>query len=101
MPKFRLAETARQDLIDIAQYGDERFGIRQSDRYRDQLKQRFQLLAARPLFYPAVDHIRTGYRRSVCGVHSIYYRIDGDAVEIMRILGRQDPAQNIPNDTNH
>jgi toxin ParE1/3/4 len=40
--------------------------------------------------YQAVDDIREGYRRSVCGVDSIYYRVDGDIVEIMAILGQQD-----------
>jgi toxin ParE1/3/4 len=40
--------------------------------------------------YPAVDDIREGYRRSVCGVDSIYYRIEGETVEIMAIIGRQD-----------
>lgn len=39
---------------------------------------------------PAVDDIRPGYRRSVCGVDSIYYRVVGDVVEIIRILGQQD-----------
>ena len=33
---------------------------------------------------------RTGYRRSVSGVDSIYYRIGNDVVEIMAILGSQD-----------
>ncbi|NOX50018.1 MAG: type II toxin-antitoxin system RelE/ParE family toxin [Gammaproteobacteria bacterium] len=49
----------------IAHYGDENFGIAQSDYYRDQLKQRFSLLAEQPFLYPAVDHIQEGYRRSV------------------------------------
>jgi toxin ParE1/3/4 len=40
--------------------------------------------------YQTVDDIREGYRRSVCGVDSIYYRIVGDTVEIMCILGQQD-----------
>ena len=75
MRKYRLVEAAKEDLISIAQYGDEHFGVAQSNRYRDQLKQRFSVLAETPLLYPAVDHIRDGYRRSVCGVHSIYYRI--------------------------
>jgi len=48
------------------------------------------LLAERPLSYPAVDDIRVGYRRSVCGADSIYYRIEGEAVEIMAIIGQQD-----------
>jgi toxin ParE1/3/4 len=41
------------------------------------------------LLYPAVDDLRKGYRRSICGVDSIYYRVHGDTVEIMSILGRQ------------
>ena len=45
---------------------------------------------AEPYLYQAVDYIREGYRRSVCGVDSIYYRVAGDTVEIMNILGRQD-----------
>jgi len=79
-------------LIEIAQYGDDRYGVEQSNRYRDQLKQRFSVLAHQPLLYPAVDYIREGYRRSVCGVHSIYYRVEGGTVEIIRILKQQDPA---------
>ena len=67
-----LFRSAEEDLIEIAQYGDEHFGIAQSDRYREQLKKRFSQLAAHPLRYAAVDHIYSGYRRSVCGAHSIY-----------------------------
>lgn len=91
MRKYRLSEAAKEDLIAIAQYGDEHFGVAQSNRYRDQFEQQFSVLAEQPELYPTVDHIREGYRRSVCGVHSIYYRIEGQGVEIMRVLGRQDP----------
>jgi len=43
-----------------------------------------------PILYQAVDEIREGYRRSVRGIDSIYYRVDGDTVEIMAIFGQQD-----------
>jgi len=88
--KYRLSKLAEADLLEIAIYGDEQFGEEQSDRYREQLKQRFLLLAEQPYLFPAVDDIREGYRRSVCGVHSIYYRLDVESVEIMHIVGRQD-----------
>ncbi|MBL4583357.1 MAG: type II toxin-antitoxin system RelE/ParE family toxin [Pseudomonadales bacterium] len=52
--------------------------------------QRFEELAEAPYQYQAVDHIREGYRRSVCGADSIYYRVNINTVEIMRILGKQD-----------
>jgi len=89
MSKYRISKHAREDLIAIAQYGDDRYGIQASDAYRDKLIKRFEALAEKPLRYPPVDHIREGYRRSVCGVNSIYFRVDGDDIEIMRILGRQ------------
>jgi toxin ParE1/3/4 len=43
--------------------------------------------------YPAVDDIREGYRRSVCGVDSIAFRIVDGTVEIITILGQQDVEQ--------
>jgi toxin ParE1/3/4 len=92
MRKYRLAKRAEDDLIAIAQYGDEHFGVAQSNRYRNKLKQRFSVLAELPQLYPAVEHIRPGYHRSVCGAHSIYYRVEADGVEIIRILKHQDPS---------
>ena len=94
--ELRLAPAAERDLINIALYGMEQFGIEQSEQYRDKLKQRFLELAEAPLMYPAVDDLREGYRRSVCGVHSIYYRIYADYVEIVRVLGRQNTTIEMP-----
>lgn len=92
MPDYRLSGAAAEDLKGIAKYGDEHFGVAQSNRYRDRLKQRFSALAAYPMHAPAVEHIYTGYRRSVCGVHAIYYRIDPGEIVIVRILRSQDPS---------
>ena len=61
-----------------------------ADKYINDLFDRFEELAAQPLLYPSIKHIREGYRKSVCGVDIIYYRVNDDAVEIMSILGRQD-----------
>ena len=54
------------------------------------MMQRFAKLAEQPKLYPTVDHIRAGYRRSVYGSHSIYYRIESQGIVIVRILGQQD-----------
>jgi toxin ParE1/3/4 len=95
MAKYRLSKAAEEDLINIAQYGDDQFGVAQSDMYREELKRRFSVLAESPELFASVDHIRVGYRRSVCGVHSIYYHIEGQDVEIVRVLGRQDPEKQL------
>ena len=42
------------------------------------------MLAETPLLYQEVSEIREGYRRSACREHAIYYRLDGDDVEITR-----------------
>ena len=50
----------------------------------------YKLTAEQPLLCPPAENIRQSYRRSVCGVDNIYYRINGRTVEIIAIMGRQD-----------
>lgn len=90
MGRYKLNKDAEADLVRIHQRGVREFGEVQADQYFHEFFRRFEELARNPLLYPAVDNIRAGYRRSVCGVDSIYYRISGEDVEIMRIIGRQD-----------
>jgi len=52
--------------------------------------ERFEMLAEQPLAYPDVDEIRVSYRRSVCRADSIYYRVTGDSLAVMAIIGQQD-----------
>jgi toxin ParE1/3/4 len=77
------------DLAHIYWRGVKAFGVRQAEHYYETLFQRFREIAEAPYKYQTVDHIREGYRRSVCGIDSIYYRVNGDMVAIMRVLGRQ------------
>ncbi|TPE50334.1 type II toxin-antitoxin system RelE/ParE family toxin [Maribrevibacterium harenarium] len=51
MTNYRLSPAAEQDLIEIAVFGIEQFGIAQAERYRDKLQQRFQQLAEKPHHY--------------------------------------------------
>ena len=67
-----------------------KWGEALADKYYNDLFDRFEQLAQQPYLYQPVDYIRKGYRRSVCGVDSIYYRIEDNTVEIMNILGNQD-----------
>lgn len=90
MGSYRLSRKASQDLGRILEYGMDQFGLEQALIYYDSLQNRFDEIADNPFLYPAVDHIRKGYRRSVCGSHSIYYRMDNQTVEIMRLINRED-----------
>ena len=90
MGSYKLSEDAQSDLIRIHQRGVRLYGEAQADKYFYDFFDRFEQLAEQPYLYQAVDDIREGYRRSVCGVDNIYFRVDGDTVVIMSILGQQD-----------
>lgn len=89
MAKYRLAPGAEADLYRIWLYGTRRWGIAAADDHHRALHERFEAIAANPLQFPAVDHIRDGYRRSVLGRNSIYFRVHGEMPEIMAIIGQQ------------
>ena len=90
MGNYKLTEDAKEDLRRIYKYGVKEFGETQADLYFDELFRHFEQIAENPFLYQAVDHIRKGYRRSVCGVDSIFYRVVDGTVEIISILSRQD-----------
>lgn len=90
MPNYKLSKAAKEDLIRIHQYGVRKFGETQADDYFNQFFERFELISERPLAFESVEFIKPGYRRCVCGIDNIFYRVEKDNVEIMAIVGRQD-----------
>ena len=90
MAKYKLSNVAQEDLIRIHHYGVGQFGMQQADKYFNTFFDYFDLIAKQPFSFEAVDFIKQGYRRCVCGSDSIYYRVNQDVAEIMTIIGRQD-----------
>lgn len=93
MKKYKLSNTAKEDLIRIHQYGVLKFGTEQADRYFNAFFDCFNEIVTRPYSFMSVDFIKANYRLCVCGVDSIYFRVNEDVVEIMTIIGRQDRKQ--------
>lgn len=89
MGNYKITEAAKEDLRRIYHRGIREYGEIHADKYYDALFDRFDEIAENPYLYQPVDYIRTGYRRCVCGVDSIYYRMGDNTVEIINILGRQ------------
>ena len=90
MAFYRLSERADHDFESIYLFGLLSFGLSQADSYTDGMIERFEQIAAQPELYPAVEHIKPGYRLSVYHSHSIYYKMDGADVLVVRILRNQD-----------
>ena len=90
MATYKLSPDAEDDLYRIWVYGAKKFGIAQADKYYEAFFHQFDLISKDPFLFPSVDYIKKGYRRGISGVDCIYYRINGDIVEIMAIVGQQD-----------
>ena len=89
MPAFRLSRLARLDLIEIADYTVDTWGLEQANRYLDSLENCFQQIARAPGIGRPCNRIRTGYRRIEHEMHVVIYRSDTDGVFISRILHRR------------
>jgi toxin ParE1/3/4 len=87
---YKLTHAADDDFENIFSFGIDQFGLNQAVLYQNNMKRRFEELGEQPELYPAVEYILKGHRRSVYHAHSIYYRIEGQDVVIVRILGHQD-----------
>ena len=88
MASYKLSPNAAAYLERIWFYGLEHWGVDAADAYYYAFFIHFERLAKDPYLYAPSD-IREGYRRSICGKDNVYYRIDGDVVEIMTIIGQQ------------
>lgn len=90
MYKYHLTIDAEEDIVRIFEYGLGRFGLQQANKYYDMLFECFNKIAANPFLFPVVTSYNDVERYCVCGVDTIYYNINGDEIEIVTIIGRQD-----------
>lgn len=90
MAKYRLGNEAKNDLIVIHHFGVKKFGMAQANKYFDSFFEYFDMIAQRPFSFESVDYLKKDYRRCVCEVDSIYFKVNDNVVEIMAIVGRQD-----------
>lgn len=91
--RLRLRPEAESDLDAIATFSMQNFGPLQAARFREAFLKALDLLPVFPNMGNAYP-LREGLRRFVHESHSIYYRIEGEQIVVIRILGPgQDPAR--------
>ena len=86
MAQFTLREKAETDLLSIGRYTQKKWGIKQRNRYLNQIDPTFSLLADNPDNGKKCDHIKQGYFKYTVGKHDIYFRKIETRMEIVRIL---------------
>ncbi|WP_293873689.1 type II toxin-antitoxin system RelE/ParE family toxin [Flavobacterium sp.] len=90
MFKYHLSFEAEEDVVRIFKFGLGKFGFQQANKYYDMLFECFDKIASNPNMFPVNSKYKHIERFCVCGVDTIYYNINGDEIEIITIIGRQD-----------
>jgi toxin ParE1/3/4 len=82
---FRVTPRALRDLDAIADYSLAQWGEKQTEKYLDEIEQRFRWLAQNPNAGRARDEIGDGYRSYPQSAHVIFYIIDKPGIAIIGI----------------
>jgi toxin ParE1/3/4 len=91
MSAYRLRPRAEADLAEIWRFTADRWDSVQADRYVLAIIGVLDAIGASPAIGQTCDEVREGYRRHPAGSHVVFYRIESDHVDVVRILhGRMD-----------
>ena len=83
MTTFRVTPRARDDLLNIARYTQQRWGRKQRNRYLKKIEQRFIWLADNPDAGQHRTDLCEGYRSFPEGQHIVFYLINADHIDII------------------
>ncbi len=87
MPIYNISLRADHDLVEIARYGAEKFGIDQSYAYKTSLYDSFETLTEFPEMGVKTKGFKENIRKHEHQSHFIFYKITDDGILILRVLG--------------
>ena len=89
-----LAPGAKRDFRDILMFTERRWGKEQRSRYKAKLDHGLRDLVRFPGRGPSRDDVSPGLRGLPVEAHVIYYRVDEQAINVVRILhGAMDASE--------
>lgn len=83
---YRLSPRAQQDLEEIWFYTFQQWSLTQADSYVSDLLSACKGLATGERAGVNAEDIRNGYYKYFTGSHSIYFKISGKYLDVIRIL---------------
>ncbi|MEO5911842.1 MAG: type II toxin-antitoxin system RelE/ParE family toxin [Pelobium sp.] len=86
---YKISVEAQNDLENIWLYTYETLSKEQADRYYNLILNEIEYLAGNPDSGEDYNHIRKGYLRSKVKSHLIFYKVNSEEIEIIRILHQQ------------
>ena len=90
--RLNLLPAAREDLLDLWTFGIGRWGEARADSYVQDMYAAIELLAENPEMAQRADFPDNNVRRLVVGSHVVFYRIDAETIDILRVLHRSRDA---------
>lgn len=92
---YRLTPAAQRDLEKIWLYGADRWSTDQAERYADTMEETFERLRVMPELARERLEFDPPVRIHPVARHIVIYRIDGDHLTVLRILGQSQDWQSI------
>ncbi|MDI7776030.1 type II toxin-antitoxin system RelE/ParE family toxin [Asticcacaulis sp. EMRT-3] len=86
MKRLVLSNRAVADLGQIWDYSAEQWSVMQADSYIGVIKQACQDVLEGRRIGQTADHIKAGHNKCHVASHTLYFRINGDDLIIVRIL---------------
>jgi toxin ParE1/3/4 len=84
--KYKVRQSAKEDIKDIGHYTLKQHGRIQRDKYLKGIKECFDLIADAPTLGRLRNDIRQGYYCKEYGKHVVFYLIKNNHIEITAIL---------------
>lgn len=84
--KYKISQEALLDLNDIWEYTFHKWSKEQADRYFNLIFDEIDFISENSELGTSYDHIRKNYRASKIKSHLIFYRLENNNIEVIRIL---------------
>jgi toxin ParE1/3/4 len=95
---YRITKKALADLESIWLYTCKNWSPDQADRYYSLIINEIKYICQHPQSGRDMSHVRAGYRTSKVKSHLIFYRVQDDYIEVIRILHEKMDLENRLND---
>ncbi|MBC7904069.1 MAG: type II toxin-antitoxin system RelE/ParE family toxin [Gemmatimonadaceae bacterium] len=83
---YVISNKALSDLEVIWNYTSDNWSVSQADRYYLLIIDEIEYISKQPEAGKAMNHVRKGYRASKVKSHLIFYSINNEIIQIIRIL---------------
>ena len=91
---YVVSKKAVYDLEEIWFYTVEKWSVEQADRYYQLIFEEINYICRHINTGKSMEHVRKGYRASKVKSHLIFYRVERDRVEIIRVLHERMDIEN-------